>query len=417
MKTPRARRWRLVAALWVAATIVIALSAAGCWDKKEIESLGFVTAAGLDRDQATGLIQVTAAVAKPFAISTNGTMNAGAVSEKPSWLVTATGRTVFEAVRNLARQSPRRLYWSHCYFIVFGEQAARQGILEFMDFLTRQGDIRPLTRMLVAEGTTAADFLNLGFEVARTPPQQGLGLVQNVEYFMSTLTSFNLCEVLGGLREEGIEPVMGRAQSIIKGEGAENPFDVTRTIIPKSPAALGGAAFKGDKLVGLLSETEARGLLWLKGRVVSGSMVVQLPGSSSLVGLRLQGQTAKVSPKLEAGKVIMRVTITASADVADLTTNQPPFDARAHHDLEYKLEELMSQAIKNEINQALARAQTDFKADIFGFGALIHSFLPDEWAKLRDNWDDDAFTRLEVRLNVQTKVTDSGCSVSGIVPK
>ena len=419
MNAERTRRFgapRALAALAVGAVLAAPLALAGCWDHQEIENLAFVLAVGLDRDPATGLIQVTAQVAKPSAVATAGFTGAAASLERPTWLVTAAGRTTFEAVRNLARQSPRRIYWAHNSWIIFGEEAAREGVAPYLDYFTRQGQCRRLSNVLVVEGDTASSFLQLEFELTKQPSAAGLGLLKNVMVSKSTYIPSTVNDFLVALDSEGADPVMGRVQTIVKAEPELPPGQVLRTDVPKSPAGVGGAAFKGDRLAGWLSETQARGLLWTWGKVEGGSLVVQLPGGEGgLVGLQILGEDAEVSPSLEDGRVVMTVKIVTDADIADLGPNVPPYDARSRRELVAATEERMAQAVREEVLAALARAR-ELRADIFGFGAVIHARLPAQWRKLKDRWDEE-FPNLEVRVEVKARVRHTGRAVAGIEPR
>ncbi len=131
----------------IAAILALGLTtflATGCWSHREIESLGFVNAVGVDtalgkthwelpgeeRDPGE-LIQVTAHVVKPSSIVSG---ERGPAPEKPFWVISATGYTIFEAVRNVSELSPRRLSWPHSRWVLFGEEFAKGGVARAVDF-------------------------------------------------------------------------------------------------------------------------------------------------------------------------------------------------------------------------------------------------------------------------------------------
>ncbi|MEW6228035.1 MAG: Ger(x)C family spore germination C-terminal domain-containing protein, partial [Bacillota bacterium] len=269
---------------------------------------------------------------------------------------------------------------------------------------------------LVTKGDTAADFLQVEFELAKVPAEGGLGLVQNVTAARSSFIRTELNDFLMALEDEGVEPVAGRVETIVKAGPEEKPGELERKVIMKSPAVVGGAAFKGDRLVGWLDETETRGLLWVLNKVKSGVVVVRLPGGQGgVVGLELRGGRAKVSPELRDGKVTMNIEIRTSANIGDLGDSQPPLDPRIDPALIPALEERLAQAVKDEVSRALARAQVDLRSDIFGFGAAIHRSLPKEWHKLKGRWDEE-FPRLEVNVKVKATILHPGRSARSVRP-
>ena len=72
-----------------------------------------------------------------------------------------------------------------------------------------------------------------------------------------------------------------------------------------------------------------------------------------------------------------------------------------------KLEELFNERIKNEITEAITKAQKEFESDIFGFGEHMHDQNPREWRDLKGNWD-ESFSEAEVNVSVESSVVRSG---------
>jgi spore germination protein KC len=88
---------------------ILLLLLGGCWNRREVESLAFVMAAGIDKAAEGGKVQVTVQIARPAALVSGG-QGSGAM-ERAFWLVSSTGYTPFDAVRNFSMQSSRRLFW------------------------------------------------------------------------------------------------------------------------------------------------------------------------------------------------------------------------------------------------------------------------------------------------------------------
>lgn len=95
----------------------------GCWNRREITEIAIVLGAGVDWTK-DGKIRLTVQIARPGAFYGGGEGGAGG-REPTSWVVSAEGKTVAEAERNLARKVPRDIYWGHCIVLVFGEELAK----------------------------------------------------------------------------------------------------------------------------------------------------------------------------------------------------------------------------------------------------------------------------------------------------
>lgn len=383
----------------------LALAPSACWSRREIETLGFVLALGVDRAARQDLVQLTVQVAKPVAIP-SGTQagGGGAMMEKPFWTVGGTGRTAFEALRNLHRLSPRRLYLAHNRHLIFGEEAARQGVGRYLDFFLRHPQSRRLVRVMVVEKSRAADLLQAEFELEPLPAEGLFFLEEGVRTQLSTGLVVELGDFLQMLEDEGIEPVAERVELVRKLPG-EITGKLERREVLSSPKLSGAAAFKGDRLVGWLDERETRGLLWVKGEVRGGTVVVPQPEvQGKFATLEILRAKSKVRPVKKDDKVAIAVKVETEAELREAQTFLDPVNNR---ELLASIERRLATAIKNEILAAVRRAQADLRSDIFGFGATVHRSLPRDWRRLRDNWD-GLFPSLPVEVEVKARLRRSG---------
>jgi spore germination protein KC len=376
----------------------------GCWDKKEIEDLAFLGALGLDRED-NGDIIISALIVKPFAISGPVEGSGGASSsEKPFWLAHSTGRTVLEAMCNFATFTPRTLFSAHNRFIVFGEESARAGIADMLDFFERNRESRTTAHLLIIKGMKASNFLKSEFELVPLPPEGGLGVIQNAKNRLSTAVDVNINDFLIALEEEGIEPVAACFKVIPK-KPVPLEGELKREEIIQSPLLEGAAAFKGDNLVGWLSPTETRGLQWIRGKIKKTTLVVENPDDpSSLLGIEVSGSRSKVIPSVSGGKPQIDIKVELKGNIDDA---QGYFNPGKDLTVINKIEKKMARVVEKEIKAVLQRCQQELNTDVFGFGATINRAFPQEWKRLKEQWETE-FPELEVSLDVKAHVQYSG---------
>lgn len=396
----RVRRCVRITALL--AIIPVVLSMAGCWSRKEIEDIGFVLSIGVDHGAKEDEIMITAHIAKPFAISAG---LSGAVDEKPFWQVSSTGRTVFEAWRNLRQQSPRRPLLHHSRFIVFGEEFARDGIHEAMDFFFKESEVRETNVVVVAKGVKASEILWNEFELERMPAEGALGIMKVAAQELSTTVVITLNEFLQMLEAEGHEAVASRAELVRRPPSEDPRGQLKRETISISGRETGAAAFKGDKLVGWLDKTQTRGLQWVKGKVRSGIIVIEQPEEENkLASIELVRADSTVTPGISDGRPSVLIKVRAIGNLGEV---QEDFDPMKSQEAWLSMERRMAEVIRHEIEAALNIAKYEFNSDIFGFGAEIQRKYPKEWTKLKDKWDEE-FPKLDVEIEVETSLRRSG---------
>ncbi len=395
-------------ALALILTLLIVFSSTGCWDKREIEDLAFLTAWGVDR-QENGEILATAVIVKPFAIATS-TGEGGKSMERPFWLASSSGRNMLEAMCNFATFTPRFLFCAHSRVLVFGEESAREGVEDILDFFERDREPRLTSRLIVAKGMTAAEFLKSEYEMVPLPPEGGLGTIENTIRRLGTTVDTNINDFLIMLEEEGVEPVAGGWEVIPK-RPVPLEGELKREEIIQSPIIYGAAAFKGSRLQGWLGPEETRGLQWIRGDIRNTSLIVENPANTTgLIGVEVIRARSAVTPAVTKGKPHIQVEIELEGNIDDV---QGMFDPEKHPELIKKIENRLAKVVEEEIKAVLHRCQRELNTDIFGFGAAINRAHPKEWKRLKDRWDTE-FPRLEVSLKIKTHIRLSGLVVKTI---
>ena len=401
---PAGRVLRIVAIILLA---VIMITMTGCWDRREIETLGFVMAVGIDQAREEGKVQLTVHIAKPFAMGGGqaGGGGGGAMQEKPFWVVSSTGYTVFEAVRNFLSQSPRRLFWAHNRFILIGEEFARKGVRDVLDWFARDGETRKRAWIVVAKGAKAADMLQVEFELERMPSEAAMGIIQSSRTGLSTIGESMLIDFLEELEGEGIDPIATRAEIIPRTrEEPDIRGELKREKVGSSARITGAAVFKDDRLVGWLNKPETRGFNWVMGRVRSGIIVIKKPGEEErFIGLEIMRAKSGFKSEIKNGRVSVTVKVEAEANAGDI---QGFLDPLKSPEVWASMERRMATVIRNEVMSAVAKAQ-ELDSDIFGFGAELNRRNPEKWAELKDRWDEE-FPRVDVQVEVKAKLRRSG---------
>ncbi len=386
------------------AMLVMSLALCGCWNGREIETLGFVVAVGIDSD-AQDNIMLTVHIAKPFTLQGGGEPVS---REKPFWVVTSTGRTTFEAVRNFLRVSPRRLFWAHNTFILMGEQFARGGVMRALDYFDRDGETRRRANIIVVEAATAYELLQVEFELEPMPAEGGRGIMQSASVGLSTIVPVTLNDFLQMLASEGREPVATRAEIVHKQAEIDITGELLRDQIKASAALSGTAVFKEDKLMGWLDETETRGLNWIKNKVKSGILVIQQPGAESrFVGLEIIRAKSRIEVEMVEGVPKMVVSVECVANLGDVQAELDPLDLQVWTELERR----MALAIGYEITAAVSKAK-QLGSDVFGAGSSLRLTRPREWETLESRWD-ELFLQIEHEIKVSATVLRTGLAVQG----
>ena len=372
-----------------------AVAITGCWDSQEVDQQAFVSALGIDLAKESGEYSVTVQIIRPGQITAPEGGGAGGGSGKEGeavWVTQSKGKTVFLAVRNLSTLSSRPLSFSHCQNIVFGREAAEQGIRPLMDFLIRSQDFRHTLNVLIAE-EKASDILQ---SVNKLEPISAIGLtgVLAEQRSLSQVRPVNLHSFLGWLISKSSSTMAPRVAVSESGE-------------EKMARLTGMSVFKEDRWVTDLKGKENRGLLWIVGEIDEGFLTIPFP--DDVVNLEIIHSSRKLTPKLIQGKLSFLLEIAAEARITVHTSteelNQQSMEI---------LKRRMAATIKNEVLAALNKARA-YNVDIFEFGSALQRAYPREWKELEPRWD-EIFPLAEATVKVNAMVVQEGLILKPILP-
>lgn len=369
--------------------ILLSSMLTGCWSRKELSTLAIVQAFGIDRTE-DNQVSISAQILIPSKVKGE--------SEKGVWVVSSTGETVSDAVRNASLKADRKLFFPHNNIIVFGEETAKTGILPLVDFLIREREIDKLSYVFITKGK-AKDLLIGEHEQEKIPAKAIEGLAKT-SVIASHLPKRQLKDLLGSLGSK-------TGSAVVPGIEIRNKIEngTSKEVVALDDTAI----FKKDKLIGWFNHTETRGLLWVLGEVKSGIIVVKSPKEETKnVSLGIISTSTQLKPEITNGKLSITIEVKEEGNLAEQMSevNLTKPDTFA------ELEKRQIATIEEEINAALTKAQA-WNVDIFKFGEEFHRKYPQEWPDLEENWEEE-FPKIEVNLEVIAHLNRVGLSTAPV---
>lgn len=401
------------AALGCIGILLLCALTSGCWDRREIEDIGFVTACAIDTANAggkpedAGLVQVSVQIAKPWAMTTGGGTPG---LEKVYAPVTATGRTVFEAVRNMNERSSRKPYWSHNRLLAFGEDMAVAGVDSVLDFFMRDGETRMETQIAVVEGGRGWDLASVEFAMERQPAAAAEGATIDTLMAVGTTIRTTIKAFLIALADHGVDPITARVAMLSPTGEPAVTGSVVREDIDITVEVHGSAAFRGARLAGWLTGAQTRGVNWIRGDVKSAIVPIVVGEGSSAedfrnyVSIEIQGSSShvEVAADKESGEVSAKVKIKVNGAVGESRTEEKV----NHDDVIEMMQKELAEAVRNEAVDALRRLQ-ELKSDVIGFGRRLMASDLAAWRRVESQWY-DIYPVMEVDVEVKAYIDGTG---------
>lgn len=375
--------------------LFLLFSMTGCWNSREINELAFVLSIALDKTDDG--FKVTAQIAKPDTYSKTPSGGASTTEkEKPFLVISSTGKTIFEAVRNMAAVSPRRIFWSHIKVIILGEELARSNVLEIFDFFSRNPELRLRTWIAVTPGE-AGKILEVA-PIMEKDPSQNIEKIIEKTNLTGKATSIMLKDFL----EEYLDPYINPVASRI----VVTPVD-TKPVVKLE----GATVFSDSRMVGWLDENETRGLLWIRNKISGSVRVVNCPYDGLPVTLEIKKGKTSIKSYIENGVPHFTINATVEGKVTEkacLTEFTSPEAITA-------LQNALESTVRSDIQSAVTASQS-YDIDFINFSRVLQREHKNEWHQMSANWD-QLFKNAQVTIQVKSHIPEVSLLAKSLAPR
>ncbi|WP_018132851.1 Ger(x)C family spore germination protein [Effusibacillus pohliae] len=390
--------------------LLIVLATTGCWDRTEINDLAFVMGSALDLTE-DGKVLGTFQIALPNAVGIGPSgEQAGGGQQRSVFIVSATGRNVHDLERKVQEKLSRRLYKGHRRVIFIGERLAKRGIGDLLDQFSRDPTSRLRTQILVAKGRQGQEMLQVQYPFERIPSEAvrelertGVGVEVTIRDFLIMASGEGIQPVMAAMESVSVPDIKGPAGN--GGQAGEGQLEERGRQERQTIRLWGMAIFKDFKLAGYLNDEETRGWMWVTGKLQRGVITAYVPEGGGNVSVDLTKAEREIKPEINGNRVKIRLRVEGEGVIHENDTN---LDLSEPQNVKIA-EKALKKSIEQRVRRAIAKAQQDYQADIFGFGEQVQRTHPKTWKSLKEQWK-QRFPETEVEILADFSVIRTGMS-------
>lgn len=287
-------------------------------------------------------------------------------------VLSSVGKTMFDAIRNIQTHSNKTIFWGHSDYYLIGEEAARDNIVKYLDFFTRDHELRIEAKIYIVKGSTAKDLIeqfnqgefyifdklgSLGKNLKLTSNSEEMKIHTLMRFIDIHHASARVPAIYLKVREDG------------KGSKI---YDIETA---------GYAIFSNFRLAGFIGTDISRGLNLIANTVESSIVAVKdLTGQDA--SLEIIDSNTQVVPKFK-GDDLESITLKTKviSNLAELQSQTADINEK----LISSMESQQSEILKKEMEQVLKKVQ-NFESDCLGICDKIRLKNPLKWRKIEDKW-------------------------------
>ncbi|WP_310551529.1 Ger(x)C family spore germination protein [Paenibacillus glufosinatiresistens] len=373
----------------------------GCWDRHELNELALGVGLGIDK---TGDgYKLTAQVVIPSEVAVNMNSSGGL----PVTVYEESGPTIFEALRKMTIRSPRKVYLAHLQVVILGEELAREGVADFIDFLVRDPEVRGNFYMIVAKDTTAEQTLRILTPLERIPANKLFSSLTVSTNYYSPTSNVNMMQLLDELLAEGRDPVLTGLMITGDAKKGEEANGVKSTLPSARLVYKNLAVFRSDKLIGWLDENESKGFNYVTNQIQNSVGHIVVNGNK--ITTEATNSTTKIRVREVEGRPVFDIHVQNTVNLADVAS---PIDVTEKKNLRM-IEKKAAEKIVWLMNQAIEAEKTRMHSDFLGLGRAVKQQQPALWLRLGEGWN-DRLSELDIHCRADVHILLSGSSGASI---
>ncbi|GHI01249.1 Ger(x)C family spore germination protein [Neobacillus kokaensis] len=333
----------------------------GCWDTNESERMVYVQGLGVDYNgyQYTIYIQIinTSLTAKSEA--------RGDITETKVVVGHASGKTLNEAAFNLYASIQRRLFWGHLSFIVFSEQALKNGDLRAtIDRFDRYRETR-YSLNLYATKEPLSKVLKSYPPLSMTTALSRLGDPKASYEQRSFIRPLDMREFLIALNEPPHEAIIPYIRL------TKNTWETETTVSPLIEFA-GVAALTKNRLKEVMPFKNVKGLRWMNKDFKREEISLTKELSNiSLIAWKIK---LKKKPIVKDGNIQFQLSLDVTTSLSEMVS--PERLAK----IEQEAEKLIAAEIKDTYLEGL-----EHQIDIYRLSEVVYRKKVKAWKRVEQH--------------------------------
>lgn len=351
----------------------------GCTSYEEIEDAVMVSGMAVDKGE-TDNYKVTVEVVE---------LNVGEGESPGAQLISSEGPTVFSALENINTATSKKLFFSQARVIAISEQVAREGLINIIDVIVRDNELRITNDVVVAKDCAASRLFTLTDSGNPIRSYEIADLLENESQTLSVVPRVQVFELINIVGSAGVAAVLPA-------------FSYTESLEKKSLSVSGTAVFKEDKLIEFLDLNQSKIMTILQGETGQGLISEPIrTDTQEYMTVKIFDCRTRVNHSEKNGEITMHIEIDMEVGINELTARENIMDKKGRDELMNKLEK----SLKENIEGFVKYLQQGSGADVLGFGERIYKQDPKLWEKIRKT---DYFRNIKLKPCVRVNLLGTG---------
>lgn len=361
----------------------------GCYNYKELNELGIVSAMGISKDG--DLYNLDIQILNVLDSEKSG------LNKSPITVISGQGETIFEAARSMNRKTSKVFFLADVDYVFLDQSVLNDGLDEIMDFLIR--DTRLSLNFLVVTSTEnkSLDILSSISHFDTNSANNLYDAVMNSETRYGGINSLHVRELINNYYAKGKYTIFPNVYIKDTSKSSEN--DSLEDSKSESYVEVKNMVFFKDKEVIELTDEETKGVNFLRNKIKNATLTIECDGGyftietlESKMKLKSKLNIDQLNVKGNVGAEIVYYGCKDNLDNADVLKN---------------ISKKAEKEVESYITKAFNKSKK-YNYDFLGLGNYIYKNNYKYFDFENKDWNKDGLNKLNLKYNIDVSLYKQG---------
>ena len=361
----------------------------GCYNYKELNELGIVSAMGISKDG--DLYNLDIQLVNVLDSEKSG------LNKSPITVISGQGETIFEAARSMNRKTSKVFFLADIDYVFLDQSVLNDGLDEIMDFLIR--DTRLSLNFLVVTSTEnkSLDILSSISHFDTNSANNLYDAVMNSETRYGGINSLHVRELINNYYAKGKYTIFPNVYIKDTSKSSEN--DSLEDSKSESYVEVKNMVFFKDKEAIELTDEETKGVNFLRNKIKNATLTIECDGGyftietlESKMKLKSKLNIDQLNVKGNVGAEIVYYGCKDNLDNADVLKS---------------ISKKAEKEVESYITKAFNKSKK-YNYDFLGLGNYIYKNNYKYFDFENKDWNKDGLNKLNLKYNIDVSLYKQG---------
>ena len=361
----------------------------GCYNYKELNELGIVSAMGISKDG--DLYNLDIQLLNVLDSEKSG------LNKSPITVISGQGETIFEAARSMNKKTSKVFFLADVDYVFLDQSVLNDGLDEIMDFLIR--DTRLSLNFLVVTSTEnkSLDILSSISHFDTNSANNLYDAVMNSEIRYGGINSLHVRELINNYYAKGKYTIFPNVYIKDTRKSSEN--DSLEDSKSESYVEVKNMVFFKDKEAIELTDEETKGVNFLRNKIKNATLTIECDGGYFTI------ETLESKMKLKSKLNIDQLNVKGSvgAEIVYYGCKDNLDNVGVLKSISKKAEKEIESYITKAFNKS-----KKYNYDFLGLGNYIYKNNYKYFDFENKNWNKDGLNKLNLKYNIDVSLYKQG---------